>query len=109
MHDGPAPGAPEREDILASIFNKTAPTAGQGLQTNEHLHNGESFATFMVSRLDGLPPQGRRPHPHPGTRRKKESPLTLHGLMPLFLTRHMFAPTLPRWDRRERSCRRTAC
>ena len=34
MHGGALPGAPEMEDILASIFNETARTAGQGPQTD---------------------------------------------------------------------------
>ena len=51
----PPPGATESEDILALIFNVTAATAGQGVQTDEHLHNKESFAAFMASCREGAP------------------------------------------------------
>ena len=37
-HDNRPPRAPETEDILWSIYNKLAPTAYQGPQTDEHLH-----------------------------------------------------------------------
>ena len=53
MHDATPRGAPEREDILASVFNETALTARQGLQTDEQLHDDESFAAFMASCRDG--------------------------------------------------------
>ena len=56
MHGGPPPGASKTEDILALIFNETAPTAGQGPQTDEHLHDDESFAAFMAACRDGPPP-----------------------------------------------------
>ena len=58
MHDAPPPGVPPREDILASIFRETALTASQGLQTDEQLHDDESFAAFMASCRDGAPATG---------------------------------------------------
>ena len=59
MQDGPPPGAQESEDILKSIFNMTARTAGQGLQTDEHLHDDESFPAFMASCQDRALMTGR--------------------------------------------------
>ena len=50
--------APEREGILASILNETALTAGQGLQTDEHLRDDETFAAFMAFCRDGAPTTG---------------------------------------------------
>ena len=58
MHDGPPPGAPEKEDLLASIFNEDAPTADQGLQTDEYLQDDESFLVLMASCRDGAPTTG---------------------------------------------------
>ena len=66
MVSDPPPGAPETEDILASIFDETAPTAGQGPPTDRHLHDNESFNAFMASCRDGTPPPDRQPHPRPG-------------------------------------------
>ena len=57
-HENPPPGAPETEDILASILNAAAPTADQGPQADEHLHDNESFAAFMASCRDGAPTMG---------------------------------------------------
>ena len=58
-HDNLPPGAPETEDILASIFSAVARTADQGLQTDEHLHDDESLAAFMTSCRDGAPTAGQ--------------------------------------------------
>ena len=58
MHDGPPPGSRGTKDILASIFNETAPTGGQGRATDEHPHNDESLTTFMASCRDGDPTTG---------------------------------------------------
>ena len=57
-HENPWPGAPDTEDILATIFNAVARTADQGLQTDEHLQDDESFAAFMASCRDGAPTTG---------------------------------------------------
>ena len=59
MHDGPPAGAPETEDILAPIFNESAPTASQGLQTDDQLEEDESFAAFMASCREGAPTTGQ--------------------------------------------------
>ena len=57
-HDNPPPGSPETEDILASIFNTTAPPADQGPQTEEPFHDDESVTAFMASFWDGAPNTG---------------------------------------------------
>ena len=49
-HNNPPP-----EDILASIFNAAAPTAGQGSQTHGHPFGDESLAAFMACCRDGAP------------------------------------------------------
>ena len=54
-HDNLTAGAPETEDILASILNTAAPTAGQRPHTDEQLHDDESFAAFMAFCQDGAP------------------------------------------------------
>ena len=58
MQKGPPPGAPETEDILASIFDEVTSLADQGLQTDKHLHDDESFAAFMASCRDEPPTRG---------------------------------------------------
>ena len=51
-HDNPPLGAPETEDILASIFNAAAATEDQLRQADWHLHDDESLAVFMASCRD---------------------------------------------------------
>ena len=60
-HDRPPPDAPENGGILASTFHEVAPTADQGLQTNEHPHDDESFAASMATRRGGAPTTGPAP------------------------------------------------
>ena len=58
MRERPAPRAPQTEDIVASMFNEVAPTADQGLQTDEHLQDDELFAAFMAFCQDGAATTG---------------------------------------------------
>ena len=57
-HHNPPLGAPETDDILASIFNAAAPTGDQGRQAEEHLDDDQSFAAFIASCRDGAPTTG---------------------------------------------------
>ena len=58
MHDNPPRGAPETEDILASIFDEIASMAAWGPPTDAHLIEEESFEAFMASCRDGTKTTG---------------------------------------------------
>ena len=90
-HDNPQSGAPETEDILASILNAAAPTADQGPQMDEHPHNDESFAAFMASCWDRAPTTG----PRTTWRRTTGSPPALRGILPPRPIRGIFTATMP--------------
>ena len=49
------PEALETKDVLALIFDKPVPAAGQKPATDEHLHDAESFNACMASCREGAP------------------------------------------------------